>query len=122
MLDYSANVAYMGYGTTSRSIAMSGGRPAVYKNRPIVEDATRAGWRSWKPPPKGAPCAGLDPHPRRQPGLARGRAPRRARPGAERAPVAASGRQPAVIGVSLAETAETPRRFPAVTNVRPPPP
>src|SRR5882757_10871586 len=75
--------------TTSRSIAMSGGRPAVYENRPVVEEATRGGWRSWKLPPKGAPCAGLDLNPRRQPVLARGRAPRRARPGAERAPVAA---------------------------------
>jgi hypothetical protein len=50
---------------------MSGGRPAACKNRPIVEDAARAGWRSWKPPPKGAPCAGLDRHPWRQPVLAR---------------------------------------------------
>jgi hypothetical protein len=79
----------MGERTTSRSIAMSGGRPAVYENRPVVEEATRGGWRSWKLPPKGAPCAGLDLNPRRQPVLARGRAPRRARPGAERAPVAA---------------------------------
>src|SRR5260370_16372129 len=133
----------MRYGTISRSIAMSGGRPAAYKNRPIVEDATRAGWRNGKPPPKGAPCAGLDPHPRRQPGLARGRT-RWARPGAARAPVAArdlvaggvgflrkaayepdsAGRlplrrdaNPAVIGVSLAETAETPRALPPVANV-----
>jgi len=68
---------------------MSGGRPAVYENRPVVEEATRGGWRSWKLPPKGAPCAVLDLNPRRQPVLARGRAPRRARPGAERAPVAA---------------------------------
>jgi len=60
---------------------MSSGRPAVCKNRPIVEGGTGAGWRSWKPPPNGAP---------------------------RRAPAAASGRQPAVIGVSLAETAETP--------------
>ena len=59
------------------------------RNRPVVEEATRGGWRSWKLPPKGAPCAGLDLNPRRQPVLARGRAPRRARPGAERAPVAA---------------------------------
>jgi hypothetical protein len=46
---------------------MSGGRPAVYENRPVVEEATRGGWRSWKLPPKGAPCAGLDLNPRRQP-------------------------------------------------------
>ena len=118
---------------------MSGGRPAVYENRPVVEEATRGGWRSWKLPPKGAPCAVLDLNPRRQPVLARGRAPRRARPGAERAPVAARDLvslhviwllesvgflrkaayepdsvdrlrlrrdiNPAVIGVSLAETA-----------------
>src|SRR5260370_37741716 len=38
-----SSVAYTGCGTTSRSIAMSGGRPAVYKSRPIVEEATRAG-------------------------------------------------------------------------------
>jgi hypothetical protein len=139
----------MGERTTSRSIAMSGGRPAVYENRPVVEEATRGGWRSWKLPPKGAPCAGLDLNPRRQPVLARGRAPRRARPGAERAPVAArdlvagerglsaQGRvragqrrppalrrdiNPAVIGVSLAETAETPRRLPMMANVSPPVP
>ena len=36
-------MAYMGCGTTSRSIAMSGGRPAVCKSHPIVEDATRVG-------------------------------------------------------------------------------
>jgi hypothetical protein len=123
---------------------MSGGRTAACKNRLIIEDATRAGWRNWKPPPKDAPCAGRDRHPRRQPVLARGRAPRRARPGAERPPVAArdlvaggrgflrkaanepdsAGRlrlrrdvNPAVIGVSLAETAETPCRLAAVANV-----
>jgi hypothetical protein len=122
---------------------------AVYENRPVVEEATRAGWRSWKPPPKGAPCAGLDPHPRRQPVLARGCASRRARPGtnAYQSPrvirllgrvgvlrkVAyerdGAGRLPlrgdvnsAVIGVSLAETAETPRRLPAVANVSAPRP
>jgi hypothetical protein len=109
---------------------------AVCENRPVVEEATRGGWRSWKPPPRGAPCAGLDPHPRRQPDLARGCASRRARPGTsahqsprviramERVGVVlrevaygpdGAGRLPlrrdvgpAVIGVSLAEIAETP--------------
>jgi hypothetical protein len=60
---------------------MSGGRPAVYKNRPI-EDATRAG----EPDSAG------------------------------RLPLCRDV-NPAVIGVSLAETAETPRRLEAVTNV-----
>jgi hypothetical protein len=60
---------------------MSGGRPAVYKNRSI-EDATRAG----------------------EPDRA-GRLPLR------------RDVNPAVIGVSLAETAETPRRLEAVTKV-----
>jgi len=54
---------------------MSGRRPAVYKNHPIVEDATRAG----------------------EPDSA-GRLPQR------------RDVNPAVIGVSLAETAETPTR------------
>jgi hypothetical protein len=54
---------------------MSGRRPAVYKNHPIVEDATRAG----------------------EPDSA-GRLPQR------------RDVNPAVIGVSLAETAETPSR------------
>jgi hypothetical protein len=56
---------------------MSGGRPAVYINRPIVENATRR--------------AG------------------------QRLPLRRDV-NPAVIGVSLAETAETPRRLPAVVN------
>jgi hypothetical protein len=59
---------------------MSGGRPAVYKNRPI-EYAT-----------------GAD-----EPDSAGRRLLRRVV-------------SPAVIGVSLAETAETPRRLPAVVN------
>jgi hypothetical protein len=67
-------MAYMGCATTSRSIAMSGGQPAVDKNRPI-EDATRAG----------------------EPDSV-GRLPLR------------RDVNPAVIGVSLAETAETPSR------------
>ena len=57
---------------------MSSGRPAVCKNRPIVEGATGAGWRSWKPSPKGA-----------------GRLPLR------------WDVNPAAIGVSLAETSVT---------------
>jgi hypothetical protein len=61
---------------------MSGGRPAVDKNRPIVEDATRAG----------------------EPDSA-GRLPLR------------RVVNPAAIGVSLAETAETPRGLAAVANV-----
>ena len=61
---------------------MSGGRPAVYKSRPIVEEATRAG----------------EPD------------------GAARLPLRRDV-NPTVTGVSLAETAETPRRLPAVTNV-----
>jgi hypothetical protein len=59
---------------------MSGGRPAVYENRPI-EDATRAG----EPDSAGRLSLRRDVN-------------------------------PAVIGVSLAETAETPRRLPAVAN------
>jgi hypothetical protein len=58
---------------------MSGRRPAVYKNHPIVEDARRAG----------------------EPDSA-GRLPQR------------RDVNPAVIGVSLAETAETPRGLPTV--------
>jgi hypothetical protein len=62
---------------------MSGGRPAVYINRPIVENATRR--------------AG------------------------QRLPLRRDV-NPAVIGVSLAETAETPRSPPAVANVSVPRP
>ena len=64
---------------------MSDGRPAVYKNRPIVEDATRAG----EPDSAGRLRLRRDVN-------------------------------PAAIGVSLAQTAETPRRLPAVANVSAP--
>jgi hypothetical protein len=93
-------------------------RPAVYKSRPNVEEATRAWWRSRTPPPKGAPCAGLDSHPRLQPGLARGCAPRRARPGAERAPAAAG--DPVAGGRGLRH--EVAYELPAVANVSAPVP
>jgi hypothetical protein len=61
---------------------MSGGRPAVDKHRPIIEDATSA----------GVPDS------------------------ASRLPLRRDVNSPA-IGVSLAETAETPRRFPVATGV-----
>ena len=61
---------------------MSGGRPAVDKYRPIIEDATRAG----------------------EPDSASRLPPRR-------------DVNSAPIGVSLAETAETLRRFPVATGI-----
>jgi hypothetical protein len=119
---------------------MSGGRPAVGKNR-AIEDAAGPGWRSWKPPPKGVlawtrirganqfSCEDV-----RRDGLGLALNAHQSlhviwllegvvflrkaafEPGSAGRRRLRRDINPAVIGVSLAETAETPR-VPAVATV-----
>jgi hypothetical protein len=120
---------------------MSGGRPAVCKNRPIVEEATRAGWSRLRKARRvlawirirGANQVSREDARREGLGLALNAHPslhviwllegvgfrRKAAyepDSADRLPLRRDV-NPAVIGVSLAETAETPLRLPAVASV-----